>query len=444
MLRLAAEILVNIHGQNESLSLANAGYRRSVLDAYANDKKELSEYEAYYKRLTELRSKYKSMQAEDKERKYRRRDDEEALKELTAAKLKGDEVEGLEEERKELTANAAINKQAGFADRALYGHEQASAKILTEKSAAALESLSQTIPELGQAAERLYNIADELRDIAEAARDNIKELGGDPEFILDRIESRLELISKLSVKYNMDEKGLFEYKQKLDEELSDYDIFAEKLADLEDELKIAEKQTEIAAQTLSEKRKTAGKLLSDAVNASLAYLDMPKAIFAVSVTRRYSGNLPEYFPGGGDDIEFMISTAPGEPQKPLSDTASGGELSRIMLALKSALAGADIVGTLIYDEIDAGVSGSTARKIGIKLKDSSINGQVICVTHSAQIASLADCHLLVAKEEVDGRFETSIKELDSEGRINEISRILGGINITDAQRRAAYDMIYEA
>ena len=198
------------------------------------------------------------------------------------------------------------------------------------------------------------------------------------------------------------------------------------------------------AETLSKARRQTGAQLSERVLSVLSFLDMPKVRFEVTVEPRTEDGEDAYTRDGGDDVTFRIATNPGEPLQPLSAIASGGELARIMLAIKSVITDRDGIGTVIYDEIDSGVSGKTARKLGIELLRSAAGGaQVLCVTHSAQIASLADDHLLIRKTEKDGRAETDVVSLDEEGRITELSRILGGIEVTDAQRRAAFELYTE-
>jgi len=196
-------------------------------------------------------------------------------------------------------------------------------------------------------------------------------------------------------------------------------------------------QAKKAASALSEKRRRAAEEITKGVTQTLAFLDMPKVRFAVSVK-----DAP-LSPSGADEVEFLIASNPGEPLLPMIKIASGGELSRIMLALRSVLNDREGAGTVIFDEIDTGVSGKTSRKIGIKLLETSADAQVLCVTHSAQIASLADTHFRIVKEERDGRAETDVLRLDGKERVEEIARILGGIEITEAQRRAAEDMINE-
>ena len=191
------------------------------------------------------------------------------------------------------------------------------------------------------------------------------------------------------------------------------------------------------AAALTNSRRVAAESILDRISDVLVYLDMPKVRFDVSIKPA------EPSPNGFDDVEFLISPNPGESLRPLAKIASGGELSRIMLSMKCALADRDAVGTLIFDEVDTGISGKTSRKVGIKLKSIARGVQVICVTHSAQVASLADNHFYISKAEQDGRTETALTLLDSMGRIEEIARILGGISVTEVQRRAAAEMIAE-
>ena len=192
------------------------------------------------------------------------------------------------------------------------------------------------------------------------------------------------------------------------------------------------------AEAIREKRKKAAFSLKKSVTENLAFLDMPKVRFEVALTPA-----SDFTPSGLDECSFMISTNPGEPLMPMIKIASGGELARIMLSLKSVLNECDGIGTAVFDEIDTGISGKTSRKVGIKLRQISNASQVICVTHSAQIASLASSHLYISKEESEGRVSTSVRELDEEGRVMEIARILGGIQISELQCRAAREMIEE-
>ena len=197
------------------------------------------------------------------------------------------------------------------------------------------------------------------------------------------------------------------------------------------------------ANQLHEIRINAAKSLENGIKETLEFLDMPKVVFYASIKEAFSGGEKILNKDGSDTVEFYISANRGAEPQPLSKIASGGEMSRIMLALKSVIADKDGIPTVIYDEIDTGVSGKTARKIGIKMLCLSKNTQIFCVTHSAQIASLGDTHFLISKSDINGATETSVRELDNEGRIAELSRILGGIDVTDSQRAAAIDMLEE-
>jgi DNA repair protein RecN (Recombination protein N) len=268
-------------------------------------------------------------------------------------------------------------------------------------------------------------------------------MGIDAEDALNDIESRLDKISKLKRKYGFTVEAVLAYKEKAMAELDaieNSDAMLDKLA--REEKEAYAKALDIA-ERLHETRASACKELENKVKETLEFLDMPKVVFFVSLKEEYSEGKTVLNKDGMDLAEFYISANRGADPQPLSKIASGGELSRIMLALKSVIADKDGIPTIIYDEIDAGVSGKTARKIGIKMLELSESAQLFCVTHSAQIASLADLHFLISKSDVDGATETSVKELDTDGRIAELSRILGGIDITEAQRAAAVDMLRE-
>jgi DNA repair protein RecN (Recombination protein N) len=264
------------------------------------------------------------------------------------------------------------------------------------------------------------------------------DIPSDPSRRLDEIESRLAYIGGLKRKYGTTVDEILSFAKKASAELESLDNSDERIAELtgvEKELRTSLSQK---AQALTESRTVGAARIEEEVAETLRFLDMPKVRFAVCVTPR--GAFEE---SGADNVEFFIAANSGETMKPLSASASGGELSRVMLAIKCSVASADDTETLIFDEVDTGVSGKTSRKIGIKLKGASASAQIFAVTHSAQIASLAHHHLLVSKDDVNGRMETRLEELDYEGRVNETARILGGINVSDSQRFAAIDMISE-
>jgi DNA repair protein RecN (Recombination protein N) len=239
-------------------------------------------------------------------------------------------------------------------------------------------------------------------------------------------------------KYGSTEADVVAYLNKINEELDEMENSSEKLEKLQKELTEITSSAINLAERISKTRKDAANRVSEKICEVLAFLDMPSVRFEVSVA--HSDSL---LADGTDIVEFLVSTNPGEPLLPMTKIASGGELARIMLAIKSVLTESDKISTVIFDEIDTGISGKTSRKVGIKLKELSRYVQVICVTHSAQIASLADTHIKISKNTVDGRAETSVKVLTDEERVDEIARILGGINITESQKITASELISE-
>ena len=294
------------------------------------------------------------------------------------------------------------------------------------------------MPEAEALSERLNDIRYELEDIA-AGLAGLADFGEeDPVARLDRAEERLDAIARLKKKYGGTVEEILAFRRQAEERLAGYENMDDRRADLEEELKEKTGAARRVAQTLSEMRRRAAVGLRTAVTGTLAFLDMPKVRFDVGI--RHSADLNA---NGEDEVEFLIATNPGEEPAPLARIASGGELARIMLSLKNVLNACDGVQTVIFDEIDTGISGKTSRKVGIKLKEIGKNTQVICVTHSAQIASLANHHFFIAKRETDGRAETVLTPLEEEARVGEIARILGGIEITDVQRAAAREMIAE-
>jgi DNA repair protein RecN (Recombination protein N) len=265
---------------------------------------------------------------------------------------------------------------------------------------------------------------------------------GDPTAELDKLEGRLDTISRLGRKYGEGVEAILAFREEAAARLVVIDTADERIADLEQEEEGLRKRLADRADELTVIRKTAAKALSQAVQEALTFLDMPKVRFEVAVSPA-----AEFGGFGRDEVEFLLSANPGEPVGPMVRIASGGELSRIMLAMRSVLNQRYGVPTAIYDEVDTGISGRTSRKVGIKMKDIALSdpdcSQVICVTHSAQIASLANAHFIIEKREEDGRAHTSVRRLTDDERVEEIARILGGLDVTDAQRAAARELIAE-
>ncbi len=429
-------LLINIHGQNENQRLMQRSAQIEILDSYAENGELLSAYTQIYRELLDTKNRLEELDSDTAE-KLRMRDMlRYQIEEIAAARLKAGEEEALEAESKRLSSMEKIHAQTHLAYQALHGGEK-SVTVLLDRAASALEKIGDVLPSAADEAKRLVEFRYEIEDIAETVREYAEE-DEDPTQRLNKIESRLNMISKLRRKYGADVAEIIEFRKKAQEQLDtieNADVIRE---DLEKECSRLEKEARALADNIREKRKAASDSIVAAVSETLAFLDMPKVRFSISLMPA-----EQLRHDGGDSVEFLISANAGEPPRPLEKIASGGELSRIMLALKSVLSDKDGVETVIFDEVDAGISGKTSRKVGIKLREIARQIQVICVTHSAQIASLADRHFLISKQDEDGRTQTKVCELDDEGRIAEIARILGGIDVTETQRAVAREMIEE-
>ncbi|MBQ4066663.1 MAG: DNA repair protein RecN, partial [Clostridia bacterium] len=351
------------------------------------------------------------------------------------------EEEKLEKLRTKIKSIEQVTKNANLVYRALApGEKGASASYLLERAAAALRQLSDVMDNAEELAQKLDEYRYELIDIAEQARDVIDgDDVGDPEKQLDIIESRLAAFSRLKKKYGGTLEDVISFRDDAKRKLRDLEGGEDRMEELRLEYRNLAKKATVAADIISEKRREAGERLAEEVMATLKSLDMPKVRFFVDI-RKTQGD-DKFNPRGTDEVDFTVITNPGEEAQPLYKIASGGELSRIMLALKCAQTKKSAQSTVIFDEIDTGVSGGTAERIGMKLEALAENIQVICVTHSAQVSAHADNHYLIEKNEVDGRAESSVRSLDGEERVAELARIIGGINVTEMQYSAARDLL---
>lgn len=436
-LREVGRLLISIHGQNDSKVLFDKNSYIDMVDSFGECEGEREAYSVIYKELDFYRKKLRDIST-DEEQKARERDIlEYQINDIDSKKLRDGEEEELESEKLRLASLEKINKHVNFSYRALQGGEKgASASYLLSRASDSLNKISDVIPEASELAEKLLDMSYEVSDIADRVAAFGDDGGEDIDTRLDKIETRLDAIAGLKKRYGRDIKAILEFRDKAVARLDDIVLSDEHAVEYEKKIKELEAAARVAAKALTDKRKLAARQASVKIMETLAYLDMPKVKFEITLNKT-----DDFTPSGCDRIEFMVATNPGEPMSPMSDIASGGEMARIMLSLKSVLNEKDGVGTAIYDEIDTGISGKTSRKIGIKLREISNGSQVICVTHSAQIATLAHNHFLISKKEVNGRAQTSVRLLEREERIEEAARILGGINITDAQRQAARDMI---
>lgn len=438
MLREIGRTLITIHGQHDNQRLMQRSYHIRLLDAYAADGALLEEYRTAYRNWRTLCEELERLRSDEAEKMRLRDMLEYQIKEIDSAHLKRGEEEELSAARLRLQSAEKIQKQADFAYRALYASEKGAVTVLLGRAQSALEQLADAVPESAELVTRLESCRYEVEDIAATVHSYTAELDGDPTAMLDRIESRLEVISRLERKYGADADAVKAFRDEAAarlERIDNADARADELGALINE---AEREVTRLGARLSEVRRAAAEEAAARVCEILGYLDMPGVRFGIA----QSACAPSA--DGCDSIEFMIAANPGEEPVPLAKTASGGELSRVMLALKCVLSENDGIDTMIFDEVDAGISGKTSRKVGVKLRQLARTAQVLCVTHSAQIASLADRHLLISKGESGGRAETTVRTIEGDERVHEIARILGGINITEKQCEAARELLEHA
>lgn len=443
ILKNITPLLVSVHGQTDTASLQDSKNHLELLDTYADLKDLKSEYQSAYFTLDKIRKEIHEVNEKLAESERLKEILEYQIKDIESASLKEDEEEILVEKRGKLKNSEKITKNSEFVYKALKGSEKGSVAYLLDRSMSALNQISDVVPAFSEYSDRLRECLYQVEDIAEEVYAVLDDIDGDPTVTLNKIESRLDKISKLERKYGATIKDVLAFCAKAKSELETLQNSDGVLKSLHQKEKVAYKEALALAKRLHDERLKAAKTLEESVKDTLEFLDMPKVVFFVSLKEMTKGEERLLNRDGGDEIEFYISANRGADPQPLAKIASGGELSRIMLALKSVISDKDGIPTVIYDEIDAGVSGKTARKIGIKMLSLSKSTQLFCVTHSAQIASLADMHFLISKGDINGETETGVRILDEEGRINELSRILGGINITTSQRAAAEDMLRE-
>ena len=439
-----AEKLVNIHGQHDTQTLMNPATHLSFLDSYAGDVEALSAYETLYEKWTGLKKKIGELTKNDLEKERTIELLKYQISDIDAVKPVGGEDDELTAKKKKIMNGEKIRKQASVIYRALYENEKGlSASDLIGKAVSAAEAIADYLPDAAAKIEKLREYRYELSDIGQSAGALLDEDEEDADAALDKIESRLNDIAKLKRKYGATVAAILEYREKAKKELNEIGLSEETLEELNRELAETEKALSGAADRLTGIRREAAASLEKQLTGELVFLEMGKVRFSVSILPAGGENGTRFRKNGADEVEFLISANAGEPLRPMSKIASGGELSRIMLAIKSVEAGKEQTETMIFDEIDTGVSGRTAQKIGVKLRLLAEHGQVLCVTHSAQIAAVAHRHDLIRKGEVGGRTETEVVPLDREGRICEIARIMGGAQITEKLLSTAEELLSE-
>lgn len=427
--------LVNIHGQHDSQALLNPDFHYKFVDAYADCDELLAEYKDSFKSFLNIRRQLKSLTSDADERDKQSEILDYQIKELRDADIKVGEWEELKHRKSVILNSQAILNALNTLLGAVNGDdENQGIQSVLSSSDKEITALLDADSQLKPIKEKLDSAEDLLESIKDLISDKMESLDFQPDE-LDKIEERLDVLYTFSNKYGETEQDMLYYLADAERKRALFDNSEQDLERLNAEYDSSLEKTQSLALKLSEVRQKAAEKLGEEICSQLEFLDMPGVKF---VTQFSKGNLSSV---GVDKIEFLIRTNPGEEPKPLAKIASGGELSRIMLAIKSIIAKSDSIATLIFDEIDTGVSGKASRKIGLKLKEVGENAQVICVTHSAQIASAADSHFLIKKEYTDNAAFTQIMPLDFEGRKYELARIMGGLNVTESLLKSAEEML---
>lgn len=443
MLRQLAPTLISIHGQSDTNALVDPECHIGLVDTYAGISEKLAEYREVFAELEDIRRNIRTISERAKEAERLKEILEYQIKDIDAAGLHDGEEEELVDKKVKLRNSEKISKNAEFVFKALKGSEKGSVSYLLDRSITSLSTIAGVVPEFTEYVERLRDMLYQVDEVAEEAYAVLDDLDIDPTSSLNQIEARLDKISRLKRKYGLTVKDILAFRDEKARELQEIENSDGLLGELAARERAAYLRALDIAEELHSSRVLAAKELETRVKETLEFLDMPKVVFFASIKEELKDGEKVLNPNGLDELEFYISANLGADPQPISKIASGGELARVMLALKGVITDKDGVSCVIFDEIDSGVSGKTARKIGIKMLELSKNTQLICVTHSAQIASLSDTHYLISKSAVGGATETHINKLDFDGRVNELSRILGGINVTASQRGAALDMLKE-
>ena len=429
--------LININGQHDSVGLLNPAHHLGILDDYAQNRTVFQEYYTLYRELVRVKRELDALITDEAEKQRKIDLLQYQVQEIEDAGLTAGEEQTLENRRKVLSNASAIRDRLAQSYALLSGSDDAAGAVdLLGESSNAVDAAAQLDPALTAAAGQLLDLYYNAKDVA---ADLIGRLDtydtNDAE--LDEVEQRLDLLYRLKRKYGSTVEDVIAFGQKAREELDNIQHSQQRYDALQAEkLRLYTKARE-KAEVLTQTRLKAFEELNTRISGTLDFLNMPGVRMTLRHTR---GPLASH---GQDSVEFYISTNPGEAPKPLAKIASGGELSRITLAIKNAMADKDAVPTVIYDEIDSGVSGKAAGRIGEVLRQSAQGHQILCITHTAQIAALADCHLLIQKNVSNERTYTEIHPLDENGRVEALARLISGDHVTELSRANAREMLQE-
>lgn len=434
VLKEIAPFLVNTHGQHESYQLLSPDLHIRYIDRVGELLPLLGEYQHAYRNMCRIRDELQAFDLDESQKERRMDLLKYQIQELEEAALRPGEQEQLTEKRTLYRNSERLAQQFQLARTLLDGEEEGGVLSAMAQISSALLDAKRYLPSAESLSDRFQNLEYELQDCSAELSRTAELLDYDPAE-LEQIEDRLDFLYRLSLKYGETEEDMLSYLENCRAELQNIELSDERLAKLNEQYENAKEEAIRLAKLLSAQRKKAASRFIESVKKELQFLNMPGVSFEVEQERCPLNAT------GCDKIQFLLSTNPGEPPKPVAKIASGGELSRIMLAIKSVLAGKDEVDTLIFDEVDTGISGSAAQKVGLKLRQAAEGHQVICVTHLAQIAALAQNHLLIQKKQQQDRTFTEITPLDTEGRANELARIMGGFPVTELMLENAREML---
>ena len=434
--------LINIHGQHDGQQLLDPESHLSYLDSFGETAPLLHDFQSSYQRVAQLTRQIGQLQMDEAEKARRMDSLDYQIRELERAELKCGEDEELAQRRQILRNAGKLMDGLEVAHYALFGGDESDGALtMLDRAESALRSLGRYSEPLAQLADRLLESRYELADVAELVaqeRDGLEVSPGE----LDQLEGRLDVIYRLRKKYGNTVEEMLQYLERCKQEREQIQYADDQIVKLEKQLKTAVEQTKVRGEALTAARKAAALRMQQRVQTELADLDMPKVRFEVDFAPKEGKyHMDET---GMDEIQFLMSANVGEDLKPIHKIASGGELARIMLALKNVLAENEDIATLVFDEVDTGVSGRAAQKVARKMSDVARHKQVLCVTHLPQIAAMADIHFSVEKGERDGRTYTAVEQLDRTQRQKELARLASGERVTEALLHSTGEMLDQA
>ena len=431
--------LLNIHGQHDGQQLLDPACHLGYLDNFGKNGALLEDYRQSYRRVSELLHQISALEMDEAERSRRVDTLNYQIRELERADMKAGEDEELDARKKLLRSAGKLMDAVQAAEYALCGSEdhQGACDLIADAEGE-VRGVSRVSPQMEELLEKLTALRYAADDAAETLRDLSREFDFSPDE-LDQLESRLDVIYRLKKKYGPTVSDMLDYLEQCRQELSQIEDADDRILQLQGQVEKVRKEARKRGEILTQAREKAALELQKRVQDELRQLDMPKVQFQTEFIP--CSNSEGMDADGMEQVQFLMSANLGEALKPIQKVASGGELARIMLALKNVLAEDDNIGSLVFDEVDTGVSGRAAQKVAEKMKDVARHKQVLCVTHLPQIAAMADAHFSVEKGERDGRTFTNVERLEKDGRVNELARLMGGTAVTDVLRRSAGEML---